>query len=249
MTVSTNFPIFLMKNYLESSQYSALVGFGKLHSGKKVMIIKRNAAWGRITFTAYDDKTTLGYVSFEYIRWYSTVNKYGSYNIKRVREGNYLYSYGPHTSRIGLVNKIYIEKIRSYTKGQGVGSILMQAVMEYSYKLGGQGRVQLDAVLNSHVFFYQLGMRVQGGNYKMMNRALLTKLQIYKLMGLTTGRVDLGAHAMYMPASGLRKMGAKIKEHPLLLSTKAQKVFKISRQRSNSLANSIPKKPTRRHSI
>ncbi len=59
------------------------------------------------------------------------------------------------------MNKIYIERLISYhrTSFKGIGTALMQSVIEYSFHKNFEGRLFLEAIQSSHLFYYKLGMR------------------------------------------------------------------------------------------
>lgn len=120
-----------------------------------------NESDGIKKFTAYancDGVTTpLGHANIEWLRSLPNGN-FGNEIMGNITDTSDLYDYGQEKT-CEKVSKIFVEYIESSHKYLGEGKALMQAIMEYSYMKGCEGRVMLDANWDSHGFYYGLGMR------------------------------------------------------------------------------------------
>lgn len=152
---------FLIDTPQSASPYN--VGYATIHlvsTGEAVpiTIIKKNHPSGEFSFNAFTQSGgLLGSLDCD---WYRKKEDgiYGSYNCRQVVRYDPYFKYGRELEQ---VNHLVIQTIDSYARNfyRGVGAVLVQAVIEYGYSLGCEGRIQLEAVRNSHCFYYKLGMR------------------------------------------------------------------------------------------
>lgn len=184
----------------------------------KITIERREISFGRVEFIAYEngDKTKkkLGDITIAWIRRLEN-GTYGSEYHNKIDRCNPLYCYGREKSQ-EQVNKIYIQDLNSTASEtyRGVGSLLMQAAMEYGYSKGCQGRVILDAVRDSHLFYYKLGMRTICRKTDAKIAALPEKFP-----GQERVYADFGSHIMHMPKEGRDVWKEKIKANPIFQHT------------------------------
>jgi GNAT superfamily N-acetyltransferase len=101
------------------------------------------------------------------------------------------YYYGPRTAGRTRVNQIFIENIASSQNKhyKGIGSALMQAVMEYGYAKKCGGRIALSALSKATGFYDKLHLQTAGGSYR------------------------------YLSEEGIREWKEKIQAHPISAKT------------------------------
>ncbi|MES2122535.1 MAG: hypothetical protein V4492_07145 [Chlamydiota bacterium] len=177
-----------------------------------VTIIKNNHPSGEFSFNAYDESgQNIGSVDCD---WYRTKENgiYGSYDCPRVVRYDPNFKYGQDLEQ---ANHLVIQTIDSYARNfyRGVGTVLVQAAIEYGYSLGCEGRVQLEAVRNSHCFYYKLGMRT---GWEEIDE------QIEKLAQTLKNREvpkDFRAQRMHMPQEGIKMWRERISANPIFQLT------------------------------
>lgn len=108
-----------------------------------IQLIQIIYIWSKqqIIFRAYENNKEVGY-----IRFHASIGPY-------LVEENL---------SVQKCHSIYIEMIKVHEKGQGLGTKLMQSVIEYSIKSGMQGRIYLHSTESEeipHGFYYKLGLR------------------------------------------------------------------------------------------
>lgn len=114
------------------------------------------------------------------------------------------------------------------TKYKGVGTLLMQAVIERSWKKAmrnyGQevdsckGRITLCASGESHGFYRTLGMCCNQGSQ--LDHFIDEKVRIAKSQGLSTEfEYTIGNVGMHFPLEAIEKWKDKIKKMPVLVKT------------------------------
>ncbi len=98
----------------------------------------------------------------------------------------------------GKIDKICIESLQSFQKNlyKGVGTALMNNVLDYSFKNNYEGRIFLEAARNSHGFYYKLGMRTIDSK---INNLIAKNLEKIASGDKTPLSVDFGVHLMYFP--------------------------------------------------
>ena len=152
------------------------------------------------------------------IDWFRTLqNKYGSEthlgNLDQepsYSDGYYLDDFSNSTKEQRL-NVICIESIdTSFQAYKGVGSVLMQAAMEYGYSKGCEGRLLTNAVRNASPFYYKLGMRSRHDIDNKMLKSVAKKPRLSH---------DFGKIDMWMTPLAIQEWKEKIREKPLFVST------------------------------
>lgn len=151
------------------------------------------------------------------------------------------------------VPKIYVEKLISlYNKDyRGVGTRLMQAVFEVSLhdKNGSGGRIQLQAVDNSHAFYYKAcHMRAMQSHYvepessdsessdsendknRLSEQRKGRTLRPHEVDAVIHAKAekgkdekDFGYIYMYLPKDSIEKWTQKVKENPVLQKSRQSK--------------------------
>lgn len=158
---------------------------------------------GKNTFEAFFEGRCIGDVRF---RWYRELED-GRYGDEHSAGDNVALT---ADRAYGRVNKIFVWIIESKERAhfRGVGTALMQAVIEYSYKKQCAGRVFLCAILNSHFFYYKLGMRAE---HKTMNDRIESRL-------LQGGPYEhLSYTDLHFPQEAIDEWRRKIKERPITI--------------------------------
>lgn len=194
-----------------------------------------------ICFEAYIKGTThkVGEVSLDWVRTVNNHPKFGTYFggdfIVRISRG-----YGPNDASGNPPNqdlpKIYLSTINNLEgikpegdkSFKGIGTVLFQVAMEYSFERKCEGRIQLTAVENSHGFHYLQGMRTMGRStpdecHKVDTQISeeLEKVKKAKEKGenLTADTESLYVVEMYMSEEGIEMWKKKIAENPILFAT------------------------------
>ena len=131
--------------------------------------------------------------------------------------------FGPEQSMSRKINKyIWISRIDSFHREQfkGVGTALMQAVMERAWKEkdGCKGEVLLAATENSIPFYYKLDMKCVNG--PLWDKAVLRELEQVKI-GKPSKKFEeeLGNVQMCMPFEAIGSWKEKIMKAPILNKT------------------------------
>ena len=117
-------------------------------------------------FSAYysspEGEIEVGYITF-YVLKNLPDGSYGGESFGRplTERDVYLHYGSEETSK--RTNKIFVEHLNSYITPQfkGIGKALIQSAIEYGYRDGCEGRIFLDAVDNSHAFYWKIGMRTK----------------------------------------------------------------------------------------
>ena len=102
-------------------------------------------------------------------------------------------------------------------KYYGVGTALLQTVIEYSYEQGCEGRVILQTGrFGPHGFYYKLGMQAKD---EAVNRKIQEELTLAENEDRAPDTKSLGLVVMHLPSESLAKWKEHITEHPILYRT------------------------------
>jgi hypothetical protein len=172
-----------------------------------IKIIKEDYSLGEFSFKAITKSgEELGFVHCD---WYRTKENgvYGSEDYPEVTIHDQFFKYGNSEK----TNHIVIKTIDSCSQKifKGVGSALLQSVIEYGYSFGCEGRVQLDAVLNSHGFYYKMGMRTGLKEIDEIIEEHTKSLQVGEVPG------ELRPEIMHMPQKGIDRWSEQIDANPI----------------------------------
>src|SRR5205085_8725161 len=61
-----------------------------------------------------------------------------------------------------IPNHVYISYMENYSSYKQVGAALLEFIFKQSLENGAEGRIRLDAVRNTHYFYYRYGFRAEG---------------------------------------------------------------------------------------
>ena len=82
---------------------------------------------------------------------------------------------------------LYIQVLKNKTKTvKGIGTALIQKVIEYCIEQGFKGKITVKASQSSHVFYWKLGFRLKPINIESWEDGTLELIKEMKLKGLTT---------------------------------------------------------------
>jgi hypothetical protein len=177
----------------------------------------------QVIFYAYIDESgkskEVGSMALEWLRIKEN-GKYGSKNRGSIDydciHPNQYYG-GRKTLGGENLSKVYINEMYSTSKQKysGVGTALFQIAIEHAYRLGCEGRLELDAAWNSHGFHYKQGMRC---SYSKNDQKIVEELTDAKAAERESNTKELGSISMYMPQDGIQMWKKKIMEHPILFN-------------------------------
>ncbi len=126
-------------------------------------------------------------------------------------------AYG-NENAVAKANRIFVDTINATHKSQykGIGTVLMQAAMEYGLRKNCEGRIQLDAVGSSHGFYYKLGLR---STFEYHNEAIADELMKATKENRAPNTLHLRSFWMHLPSTEIPQWLSKIEEHPILYKT------------------------------
>lgn len=123
------------------------------------------------------------------------------------------------TEHLKSENTLFIHNLRAYPLGyKGVGSALMQAAMEFSYKNGCEGNISLDAMGDSHEFYHKIGLRAKKNTGERIIECGKKLLKNSGKRGFYKNSNDF--YRMILPKDSIEAWRAYIRCYPIFSETK-----------------------------
>jgi hypothetical protein len=175
---------------------------------KEVVILGERSRYSKVFEAFVEDEEGWQEIGRIQIQRYRTRKKDGLYGSENCQDGSFL-TYGRERGR--RVSKIFVDIIQSpqNARYKGVGTALMQAVMEYGFSKGCEGRIDLDACWSSHLFYHKLGM------IPVFEKKEAAIAKFVAQQGIPdTSR--LGSVTMFMPEERIVEWRKRIQANPIL---------------------------------
>lgn len=210
---------------LFSPTIGPLVGVATIHSKEDTFpltlkIIEEAPRFKMRIFSAYTLIEGEGYALVGELKttWLRTLpnGKFGS-----EKEGPIYGAYANYGSaeKTNKVSKIYLKLLHSFENEiyTGIGTALMQVAIETSFYLGCEGRLILDAVFNSHPFWYKMGMRSLYDSEK--DELVLHEIAQGKKERRAPRTDELNVTSLYLPPEAIALWKQRIDKAPVLFDT------------------------------
>lgn len=175
----------------------------------EIVFQQATARNGAALFEAYlpQDENRIGFITIDWLRVEN--GKCKSFICKAENDSS------EYPGVEGKINRICIlNMMADREEYKGLGTALMQVAMEYGIEKGCEGRAQLDAVRDSHVFHYKMGFRSQLPTQNVKIEAKIKKYEGVNLKDIPYEQLE--SMLMHLPEEGRLKWLAKIKESPIL---------------------------------
>ena len=137
-----------------------------------------------------------------------------------------LYSLDKQTGDMKRVVHVDIMYSMAKTKLRGIGTALLQTAMEEGYNQGCEGRMDLTAAWSSHAFHYLQGFR---SPWEEKNKQIAEIVRQNQESGTIQDSSRLCGVPMYLPLASRTQWKKQIREHPVLDSTKEERVMRLLR--------------------
>lgn len=147
--------------------------------------------------------------------------KFGSDNgeVRPFHDGG---SYGG----IPRVSNLFIRTFQAYgCQNSGYGTLLLRAALEWGIQNGCAGRTTIDAVGNSHWWWYTRGFRSAEAKVRfrnVTNNEIAEELEMARKEGRKPDTTNLGSLSMEMPKSESAKWVLAIKKSPILTNPQSE---------------------------
>jgi hypothetical protein len=141
----------------------------------------------------------------------ATRHHFTAEKVQLVWQGKRYLFYGPVKNGM-IADKVYIEWIGANPNYKGIGTRLMQSIIEKSLLLGCDGRVDLNAA-GAYEFYYSLGLRSIDSS---INAQLEASFQKAAEKGGKAELLPYPSTQMYLPKEALTAWREKILKDPIL---------------------------------